>query len=131
VNQQVTRQQFKAAAGDAEWRMMYDGPTAFFRTRSMADGAALASTIGALDGLAGIDAAVDLRVWFQDMGTPRRQRNRVHVDISLPLAEAEARVQAALAAGGTLLSDAHAPMRWTLADPEGNEVDIAAHPDLV
>jgi 4a-hydroxytetrahydrobiopterin dehydratase len=55
----------------------------------------------------------------------------MHVDLSLPLAEAEARVKAALAAGGTLVSDAHAPMWWTLADPEGNEVDIAAHPDLV
>ena len=69
-------------------------------------------------------------VWFQDMDAPRRQRNRVHIDISLPLAEAEARVKAGLAAGGTLVSDAHAPMWWTLADPEGNEVDIAAHPDL-
>jgi 4a-hydroxytetrahydrobiopterin dehydratase len=34
-------------------------------------------------------------------------------------------VKAALAAGGTLVSDAHAPMWWTLADPEGNELDIA------
>jgi 4a-hydroxytetrahydrobiopterin dehydratase len=32
---------------------------------------------------------------------------------------------AALAAGGRLVSDAYAPAWWTLADPEGNEVDIA------
>lgn len=69
-------------------------------------------------------------LWFQDMDAPRRQRNRIHVDVSLPHAEAEARVRAALAAGGTLISDVHAPMWWTLADPEGNEVDIAPHADL-
>ena len=83
----------------------------------------------------GPDDLVDPRgrgpmLWFQDMDSPRRQRNRIHVDVSLPRVEAEARVQAALAAGGTLVSDAHAPMWWTLADPEGNEVDIAAHTDL-
>ena len=38
---------------------------------------------------------------------------------------AAARVEAALAAGGTLVSDAHAPFWWTLADPEGNEADVA------
>jgi Glyoxalase-like domain len=35
------------------------------------------------------------------------------------------RVAAALAAGGTLVNDRFAPMWWTLADPEGNEVDLA------
>jgi 4a-hydroxytetrahydrobiopterin dehydratase len=38
---------------------------------------------------------------------------------------AEARVAAALEAGGVLVSDEHAPTWWTLADPEGNEVDVA------
>jgi hypothetical protein len=96
-------------------------------------GAALAGTIGALDGMADIEArgrgvlAGRARL---PPDAPRRQRNRIHVDVSLPRVEAEARVQAALAAGGTLVSDAHAPMWWTLADPEGNEVDIAAHTDL-
>ena len=39
--------------------------------------------------------------------------------------EYEARVAAAIAAGGHLVSDEHAPMWWTLADAEGNEADIA------
>jgi hypothetical protein len=69
VSKQVTREQFKAAAGEAEWRMMYVGPTAFFRTRSMADGAALVTTIGALDGMAGI-AAVDQRATVSPYGSP-------------------------------------------------------------
>jgi 4a-hydroxytetrahydrobiopterin dehydratase len=34
-------------------------------------------------------------------------------------------VAAALAAGGRLVSDEHAPEWWTLADAEGNEVDVA------
>jgi 4a-hydroxytetrahydrobiopterin dehydratase len=38
---------------------------------------------------------------------------------------AETRVAAAIAAGGRLRSDEHAPEWWTLADAEGNEVDVA------
>jgi 4a-hydroxytetrahydrobiopterin dehydratase len=64
-------------------------------------------------------------VWFQEMDAPRPQRNRIHVDVSVPHDQAEARVAAALAAGGRLVTDEHAPAWWTLADPEGNEVDIA------
>lgn len=63
-------------------------------------------------------------LWFQVMDAPRPQRNRIHVDVSVPHDQAEARVAAALAAGGRLVS-AHAPQYWTLADSEGNEVDIA------
>jgi len=34
------------------------------------------------------------------------------------------RIRATLAAGGTLRSDAEAPVFWVLADPEGNEACI-------
>jgi 4a-hydroxytetrahydrobiopterin dehydratase len=64
-------------------------------------------------------------LWFQRMDAPRPQRNRVHVDVFVPIDLGEARVAAALAAGGSLVSDEHAPMWWTLADAEGNEVDVA------
>jgi 4a-hydroxytetrahydrobiopterin dehydratase len=64
-------------------------------------------------------------VWFQQMAEPRPQRNRIHVDVAVPQEAAEARVAAALEAGGVLVSDEHAPTWWTLADPEGNEVDVA------
>lgn len=64
-------------------------------------------------------------VFFQQMDQPRAQRNRIHVDVFVPDDVAGARVQAALAAGGRLVTDAHAPFWWTLADPEGNEVDVA------
>jgi 4a-hydroxytetrahydrobiopterin dehydratase len=63
-------------------------------------------------------------IWYQDMDEARPQRNRIHVDVAVPHDQAEARIAAALAAGGRLVSDVHAPMWWTLADPEGNEVDV-------
>ncbi len=62
--------------------------------------------------------------WFQQMDAPRPQRNRIHLDVSVPHDEAPERIQATLAAGGTLLSDAAAPAFWVLADPEGNEACI-------
>lgn len=62
--------------------------------------------------------------WFQQMDAPRPQRNRIHVDVTVPHDQAEARVAAAIAAGGTLLSDRRAPAFWVLADPEGNEACV-------
>ena len=67
--------------------------------------------------------------WFQQMDAPRPQRNRVHIDVYLPQDQAEVRISAALAAGGRIVYDGHAPDWWTLADPEGNEVDVAPWPD--
>jgi 4a-hydroxytetrahydrobiopterin dehydratase len=63
-------------------------------------------------------------IWFQQMDAPRPQRNRIHIDISVPHGEAAGRIQQTLAAGGVLLSDAEAPAFWVLADAEGNEVCI-------
>lgn len=64
--------------------------------------------------------------WFQEMDQRRTDRNRIHIDVSVPHDQAQARVDAALAAGGVLVSDTHAPQWWTLADAEGNEVDVAS-----
>jgi 4a-hydroxytetrahydrobiopterin dehydratase len=63
-------------------------------------------------------------IWFQQMDAPRPQRNRIHLDISVPHDEAPRRLEAALAAGGTLVSDSSAPAFWVLADAEGNEACI-------
>lgn len=67
--------------------------------------------------------------WFQQMDAPRPQRNRIHIDLYLPEDQSRARVEAALAAGGRIVNDANVPEWWTLADPEGNEVDVAPWPD--
>lgn len=63
-------------------------------------------------------------IWFQQMDAPRTQRNRIHLDIDVTHDAAQARVDAALAAGGRLLSDRVAPRFWVLADAEGNEACI-------
>ena len=47
--------------------------------------------------------------WFQQMDAPRPQRNRIHIDVYVPHDQAEARVAAALAAGGHVVSDENAP----------------------
>jgi 4a-hydroxytetrahydrobiopterin dehydratase len=207
----TTPSQFHAADGVEDWRVLFDGAYAYFRTGSLAGGVALVNAIGKLAGAADRHLGLDLRdagvtvrlmmtpeiggldpgvvdlarqisaaardlgvpadpaavqrlqvsidalvvpevmpfwravlgyeqlgdedlldrhahgpsIWFQQMDAPRPQRNRIHVDLSVPHDQAEARVAAALAAGGRLVSDRHAPAWWTLADAEGNEVDIA------
>ncbi len=63
-------------------------------------------------------------LWFQQMDVPRPQRNRIHLDVDVPHDEASARIEAALAAGGVLVSDRAAPAFWVLADVEGNEVCV-------
>jgi 4a-hydroxytetrahydrobiopterin dehydratase len=64
--------------------------------------------------------------WFEGMAEPRADGGgAIHVAVWVPPEEAEARVAAALAAGGTMVRDEHAPSWWTLADAAGNEADIA------
>lgn len=68
---------------------------------------------------------------FQQMGASeedrRQQRNRIHLDLVVPYDQAQARIDAAVAAGGQIVTDKILD-RCTLADPEGNEVDIATQP---
>jgi 4a-hydroxytetrahydrobiopterin dehydratase len=63
--------------------------------------------------------------WFQQMDAPRPQRNRIHIDVWVPYDQADARIAAAIAAGGHLVSDEDAPSWWVLADVEGNEACVA------
>ncbi|GAB3833253.1 VOC family protein [Kribbella italica] len=63
-------------------------------------------------------------LWFQQMDQARPQRNRIHFDICVPHDEAPRRVEAALAAGGHLVSATRAPAFWVLADQEGNEACV-------
>lgn len=69
--------------------------------------------------------AVGPNVWLQQIDAPRAERNTMHVDVYVPRDPADARAAAALAAGGRIVDDTNAPEHWTLADPEGNEVDVA------
>ncbi len=60
-------------------------------------------------------------LWFQDAEPHAEPRQRFHLDIRVPPEVAETRVEAALAAGGTLVSDERAPRFWVLADAHGNK----------
>jgi 4a-hydroxytetrahydrobiopterin dehydratase len=64
--------------------------------------------------------------WFESMKEPRGDGGgAIHFAVWVPYEQAEARVAAALAAGGHLVRDQYAPAWWTLADSAGNEADIA------
>ena len=67
--------------------------------------------------------------WFQQMDAPRPQRNRIHIDVTVPHDVAEQRVAAAIAAGGHLVSDNRARAFWVLADAEGNEACVCTWQD--
>ena len=64
--------------------------------------------------------------WFEQMNEPRGDGGGAnHVAVWVPYEQAEARVAAAIAAGGRMVRDEFAPSWWTLADSAGNEADIA------
>jgi 4a-hydroxytetrahydrobiopterin dehydratase len=67
----------------------------------------------------------DASIGVEELQAPRGAGGgAIHVATWVPPEEAEARVAAALEAGGRLVRD-RAPMWWTLADAAGNEVDIS------
>lgn len=68
-------------------------------------------------------------LWFQQMDEPRTERSRFHVDVTVPHDIARARVDAALAAGGRLVTDQYARSWWVLADADGNEACICTWQD--
>jgi len=64
--------------------------------------------------------------WFERMNELRADGNgSIHVAVWMPYEHAEARVAAALAAGGHVVRDQFGPAWWTLADAAGNEIDIS------
>ncbi|MFJ8916449.1 4a-hydroxytetrahydrobiopterin dehydratase [Amycolatopsis sp. NPDC102389] len=87
------------------------------------------ATVMAMDHLSGPEFGDELRdpadglptIWFQASGS-EEPRQRWHPDIWVEPTQVQPRIDAALAAGGTLVSSADAPRYWVLADPEGNRV---------
>jgi 4a-hydroxytetrahydrobiopterin dehydratase len=67
-------------------------------------------------------------VWFQGSGRAE-PRQRWHPDVWVDPAQVQPRIDAAVAAGGTLVSDEEAPSFWVLADPEGNQVCLCTWQD--
>lgn len=75
----------------------------------------------------GYEGADDLRdpageqppVWFQESGASE-PRQRWHLDVWVDPAAVPGRIDAAVAAGGSVVDDSHAPSFWVLADADGN-----------
>lgn len=67
-------------------------------------------------------------VWVHELTPPKPGRGRTHIDLSMPADHAAARVAAALAAGGRLVSES--AEGWTIASPDNHGVDIAIWPDF-
>ena len=64
-------------------------------------------------------------LWFQTAPDATGEvQQRFHLDIVVPREVAEERVQAALDAGGTLVSTDEVPAFWVLADAYGNKVCV-------
>jgi 4a-hydroxytetrahydrobiopterin dehydratase len=80
----------------------------------------------------GEDEVVDPRrgiptIWFQRCDPHDEPQQRWHLDLRVPPEVVHDRIAAAVAAGGTLVSDAHAPRFWVLADPQGNKICLCTH----
>ncbi|MEV5172382.1 VOC family protein [Streptomyces flaveolus] len=146
--ERVPPQRFHETVGLEDWRVLGEGACAHFRAGSSTVGARLVQAISELPGVDAGHPDIDVRydgvtvrlitltddfygLSERDVELARRisalarpQRNRMHVDVWVPYDRAEARIAAALAAGGRLVSDAHAPSHWVLTDPEGNEACV-------
>lgn len=63
-------------------------------------------------------------LWFQQTETHDVPRQRFHLDVVVAPEQAQERIDAALAAGGRLVTDRFAPAFWVLADVEGNQACV-------
>ena len=63
-------------------------------------------------------------MWFQGTSEHETPRQRWHFDVWLAPEVADERIAAAVAAGGSVFDDSHAPSFTVLADPDGNKVCV-------
>ncbi len=68
-------------------------------------------------------------VWMQEISEEKTLRHAMHIDISVARENVEARLEAAIAAGGRVVDDSNAPSHWILSDKAGNKVCICGWPD--
>ena len=109
-----------AAAGVTRLELGLDSPDAAAVLPFWGAVLGLADEAGRGDELVDPEGALPT-VWFQRSGS-EEPRQRWHPDLWVDPAEVRPRIDAAVAAGGTLVDDAQAPAFWVLADPEGNRV---------
>ncbi len=87
--------------------------------------AVLALTDSAPDELTDSRGNDNPTIWFQDAAPDTDQR--WHMDLRVPPEVAQERIDAAVAAGGTIVSTDEAPTFTVLADPQGNKICICTH----
>ena len=109
-------QEFLAAEGVEDWVVLHGGATAAFRVGSLSEATRLAEAMAGVPGVAGAGVLLTLR-------------HAMQIDVSVAREHVQARLEAAVAAGGRIVDDSHAPSNWTLADQGGNRVCICAWPD--
>ncbi len=68
-------------------------------------------------------------VWVQELDSEKPLRHAMHLDVSVSRDHVEARVAAAVAAGGRVVDDSQSPAQTILADAAGNKVCVCAWPD--
>jgi 4a-hydroxytetrahydrobiopterin dehydratase len=68
-------------------------------------------------------------LWFQHTDAHETPRQRFHLDLWVPHDLAEARIAAAVEAGGQVVDGEQAPSFVVLADPEGNRVCVCTFLD--
>lgn len=108
-----------AALGPFWAALLTGGPDAFTGT------AGPYSTGNVLD----LDGRAPL-LWFQGTEPHETPRQRFHIDVWVPHDIASDRVAAAVAAGGRVVDDTHAPAFVVLADPDGNKACVCTCLDL-
>lgn len=69
------------------------------------------------------------RMAFNPLNVDTAGRGRTHFDLYVPADQTQARVDAAIAAGGRLVDDSQAPMWWTVASPDNHGIDIVGYAD--
>ncbi|MEG9249439.1 4a-hydroxytetrahydrobiopterin dehydratase [Arthrobacter sp. Soc17.1.1.1] len=87
--------------------------------------ALLTGDAGAVDGDDVVDPTGRVPLlWFQHTDAHETPRQRFHLDVWVPHDAADARIAAAVAAGGTVVDDAAAPSFTVLTDAEGNRACV-------
>jgi 4a-hydroxytetrahydrobiopterin dehydratase len=68
-------------------------------------------------------------VWMQELNEAKPLKHAMHIDVSVAREHVEARLAAAVKAGGIIVDESQAPASWILSDRSGNKVCIVAWPD--
>jgi 4a-hydroxytetrahydrobiopterin dehydratase len=63
-------------------------------------------------------------LWFQDTDEHETPHQRFHLDVWVAPEAADQRIAAAVAAGGTIVDDSHAPTYTIIADQDGNKACV-------